>query len=226
MASAPVIALSGVDYFYGAGTLRRQLLFGLELSVQPGEILILTGPSGSGKTTLLTLIGGLRAPQHGSVRVLGRELREASEADRVGVRRAIGYIFQSHNLLRSLSALRNVQLSLHGQGLSRREAAERAAESLAAVGLGDRGHSYPEELSGGERQRVAIARALARRPLIILADEPTASLDRVVGRQVVEVMSGLARRQGCAVLLVTHDNRILDLADRTLHIEDGRLSAA
>jgi putative ABC transport system ATP-binding protein len=138
MATAPVIALSGVDYFYGAGALRKQILFDLELTVRPGEILILTGPSGSGKTTLLTLIGGLRAPQNGHVRVLGRELRDSSEAARVSVRRAIGYVFQSHNLLRSLSALRNVQLSLHGQGLSRRDAAARASQSLAEVGLGDR----------------------------------------------------------------------------------------
>ena len=225
MATAPVIALSGVDYFYGAGALRKQILFDLELTVQPGEILILTGPSGSGKTTLLTLIGGLRAPQNGHVRVLGRELRDSSEAARVSVRRAIGYVFQSHNLLRSLSALRNVQLSLHGQGLSRRDAAARASQSLVEVGLGVRAKDYPEQLSGGERQRVAIARALARQPHIILADEPTASLDRQVGRQVVDLMSVLARRHGCAVLLVTHDNRILDVADRILHIEDGRLSA-
>jgi len=224
MAEAAVVALSGVDHFYGAGALRKQVLFSLELSVQPGEIVILTGPSGSGKTTLLTLIGGLRAPQHGSVRVLGQELRAASEEDRVRVRRNVGYVFQAHNLLRSLSALRNVQLSLHGQGVSRAEAAQRAKESLAAVGLGERGADYPEQLSGGERQRVAIARALARRPRVILADEPTASLDRQAGRQVVEVMNLLARRQGCAVLLVTHDHRILDIADRALQMEDGRLT--
>jgi putative ABC transport system ATP-binding protein len=219
-----VIALAGVVHHYGAGALRKQILFDVAAEVRPGEIVIMTGPSGSGKTTLLTLIGALREPQQGSVRVLGQELLGAGEGRRVRVRRQIGYIFQSHNLLRSLTALGNVQMSLRDCGLSRSEARRRAEETLAAVGLADQAAKYSDQLSGGQRQRVAVARALARRPRIVLADEPTASLDKASGLAVVEFLARLAREQGCAVLLVTHDNRILGIADRIIHMEDGRLS--
>ena len=219
------MVLEHVDHHFGTGALRKQILYDVSLAVEPGEIVILTGPSGSGKTTLLTLIGALRAAQQGSVRVLGRELRGASEATLVAVRRQIGYIFQLNNLLDSLTVSQNVQMSLRGEGgLSRADAAARAEEMLGSVGLAEHARRYPERLSGGQKQRVAIARALAARPRIILADEPTASLDRKSGREVVDRIHDLAKRDGAAVVLVTHDNRILDIADRIIHLEEGRLS--
>jgi putative ABC transport system ATP-binding protein len=223
MAEAP-IHLEGVNHYYGAGGLRRQVLFDIDTKVQPGEIVILTGPSGSGKTTALTLIGGLRSPHGGSVRVLGEELCGASESTRVRVRRRIGYVFQQHNLLGSLTACQNVQMALELEnGLSRSERRERALEVLDLVGMAEYWKKYPEHLSGGQKQRVGIARALVNRPRIILADEPTASLDRRSGRDVVDLMQRLCREEDVTVVLVTHDNRILDVADRILHLEDGRL---
>lgn len=221
----PLVELRGVGHAFGVGALRRQVLFDVAVDVLPGEIVILTGPSGSGKTTLLGLIGALREPQQGTVRVLGRELRGAREQVRVEVRRQIGYVFQAHNLLASLTALRNVQLGLRGLGVGRAEARERSLEALSQVGLGEFAEAHPAQLSGGQRQRVAVARALVRRPRLLLADEPTASLDRASGRAVADLIARLARDAGCAVVLVTHDNRILDVADRLLHMEDGVLSA-
>ncbi|HEY3122178.1 MAG TPA: ATP-binding cassette domain-containing protein [Vicinamibacteria bacterium] len=226
MSAAPPVAIEGLSYYYGTGALRRQVLFEVCLEVLAGEIVIMTGPSGSGKTTLLSLIGGLRSAQAGSLRVLGRELKDATEADRVRLRGEIGFVFQSHNLLRALSALGNVRMSLRpGPAVGRAVATARAEEVLRAVGLGERLHDYPDRLSGGQKQRVAIARALVRRPRLILADEPTAALDRSSGREVVQLIQALAKQEGCSVLLVTHDNRILDIADRIIHMEDGRLSA-
>jgi putative ABC transport system ATP-binding protein len=224
-APEPLIVARGVNHFYGRGALRKQILHAIDLAVEPGEIVIMTGPSGSGKTTLLTLIGALRSAQEGSLRVLGHELRDAGEERLIAVRRQIGYIFQSHNLMRSLNAQENVELGLEIQPLSPAERQERARAALEAVGLGERRHHFPDEMSGGQKQRVAIARALAPRPRLILADEPTASLDKQSGRDVVDLMNDLARRQRCAVLLVTHDNRILDIADRIVHLEDGHLQS-
>ena len=224
----PVIALRDVNFYYGSGALRNQVLYGVSAEILPGEIVILTGPSGSGKTTLLSLAGALRSVEQGSVRVLGRDLKDASASVRVKVREEIGFIFQGHNLLKALRAWQNVQMALgtrNGRGLSGRQARQRCVGMLEAVGLGDRVDYYPAQLSGGQKQRVAIARALVREPKIVLADEPTASLDRVSGREVVDRLHNLAKRQGCAILLVTHDNRILDIADRVLTLEDGRLSS-
>ena len=226
MTRDPVIVAEGVSHFYGRGALRKQILFDVTLDIQPGEIVIMTGPSGSGKTTLIGLMGALRSCQEGSLRVLGREMRGASHGQRVDLRRSIGYIFQAHNLIESLTARQNVAMSLRlDRTCPPRELAARVEETLAAVGLADRAHHYPQQLSGGQKQRVAIARALVRRPRILLADEPTASLDKQSGRDVVDLMNDQARRQGCAVLLVTHDNRILDIADRLMHLEDGRLAS-
>ncbi|HEY8121896.1 MAG TPA: ATP-binding cassette domain-containing protein [Myxococcota bacterium] len=222
-AAAP-IQLANVNHFFGAGALRKQILHGISVELRAGEIVIVTGPSGSGKTTLLTLIGALRSAQEGSVRVLGEELRGANARTLERVRRDIGYIFQAHNLLDALSATQNVMLSLLLDRVSARDAKKRAHEWLEAVGLGERRDHHPSQLSGGQRQRVAIARALAGAPRIVLADEPTASLDKQSGREVVDLMQDLARKQGVTVLLVTHDNRILDVADRIVHLEDGRLS--
>lgn len=222
----PLIAVEGVNHFFGSGALRRQVLYDVTTTIYPGEIVIMTGPSGSGKTTLLTLVGGLRSAQQGSLMIFGQELRGAGKGKLVSVRKNIGYIFQAHNLLDSITARQNVEMSLqlHPE-LSAAEKRQRAVETLASVGLFDKIDTYPDELSGGQKQRVAIARALAGDPRIVLADEPTASLDKESGRDVVEMMQHLARKKGCAVLLVTHDNRILDIADRIIHMEDGRLQS-
>ncbi|BAZ37625.1 putative phytochrome sensor protein [Calothrix sp. NIES-4101] len=180
-----------------------------------------------GKTTLLTLIGGLRSVQEGSLEVFGQELQGASNAFLEQVRQQMGFIFQSHNLLSSLTALENVQMALVLQDISSMKVARKIArEILEAVGLGEHIHAYPAQLSGGQKQRVAIARALVNQPKIILADEPTSALDKVSGRNIIELIQELARKQNCTILLVTHDNRILDIADRILNLEDGYLSSS
>jgi putative ABC transport system ATP-binding protein len=221
----PIIAIDRVNHYFGKGRLRKQILFEVSTTIEPGEVVIMMGPSGSGKTTLLTLIGALRSTQAGSMQVLGQELRGASERKLVELRRNIGYIFQAHNLLNSLTARQNVQMSLelHTQ-ITSSQARRQAEAMLEAVGLKEWVNQYPSELSGGQKQRVAIARALASQPKLILADEPTAALDKKSGRDVVDIMQELAKQQGSAVLLVTHDNRILDVADRILQMEDGQLS--
>ncbi|HEY9671691.1 MAG TPA: DevA family ABC transporter ATP-binding protein [Waterburya sp.] len=220
----PIVSIHNLNHYFGKRALRKQVLFGIDLEIKPGEIVILTGQSGSGKTTLLSLIGGLRSVQEGSIRVLEQELKGASEDKLVLVRRQIGYIFQAHNLLQFMTARQNVQMSveLH-ENISDRQARAKSEAILKAVGLGGRVDYYPHNLSGGQKQRVAIARALVNRPKLVLADEPTAALDSKTGREVVDLMQHLAKEQGCAILLVTHDNRILDIADRILHMEDGRL---
>lgn len=220
----PVISLDNINYFFGKGSLRKQVLFNINLDIYPGEIVIMTGPSGSGKTTLLSLIGALRSCQHGSLKVINQELCGAGQNQLIKTRRQIGYIFQSYNLLNSLTAWQNVEMSLElHEHLSWTARRSRAVRMLEAVGLGNRVNYYPENLSGGQKQRVAIARALVASPKIILADEPTASLDKKSGRDVVELMQNLAKEQGCTILIVTHDHRILDIAFRTIHIEDGYL---
>jgi putative ABC transport system ATP-binding protein len=225
MSGSRPIVIEGLDHYYGKGNLRRQVLFEITTSVSQGEIIIVTGPSGSGKTTLLTLVGALRSAHSGSIRVLGQELNGAKSKTLEDVRKRIGFIFQQHNLLGALTAIQNVELGLRVTGRhDRAELRRRAQGMLEAVGLGAQGGKLPEQMSGGQRQRVAIARALAGEPAMVLADEPTASLDKVSGREVVERMQTLAREQGTTILLVTHDNRILDIADRILHLEDGRLS--
>jgi len=225
MGRPPPIRVSGLNHSYGKGELKKQILFDVAVEIQAGEIVIVTGPSGSGKTTMLTLVGALRSAQDGSVVVLGEELRKARPATLEKVRRQIGFIFQQHNLLGALSSVQNVELGIRASGrYPRSEHRRRAVEMLEAVGLGDRVHHKPEQLSGGQRQRVAIARALASEPAIVMADEPTASLDRQSGRDVVDRMKVLAKEHGTTILLVTHDNRILDIADRIVHLEDGRLS--
>ena len=224
MSDESPVRLAGVCHSFGRGTLRKRVLEDINLEIRPGEIVILTGPSGSGKTTALTLIGALRSPQEGSVRVLGEELLGAGERGLVSVRRRIGYIFQHHNLLESLTSLLNVQMSLElVEELPRREARRRCLEILEEVGMAEHANAFPSKLSGGQRQRVAIARALVAKPQLVLADEPTASLDRESGRDAVSMIEKLAREHHVPVVLVTHDNRILDVADRIVHLEDGRL---
>jgi len=225
MSAIPPVVVESLDHHYGKGALRRQILFDVAATIPAGEIIIVTGPSGSGKTTLLTLIGALRAAQAGSVRILGEELCGASKATLEKVRRRIGFIFQQHNLLAALTATENVELGLRATArYPRAELRRRAREMLEAVGLGAHVDKRAHQMSGGQRQRVAIARALVGDPAIVLADEPTASLDKASGREVVDRMQSLAREQGATILIVTHDNRILDVADRILHLEDGRIS--
>lgn len=220
-----VIQVEQLNHFFGEGELRKQVLFDINLAIGAGEIVILTGPSGSGKTTLLSLMGGLRSPQEGSLRILDTELVGAAKSVAVQARRSCGYIFQAHNLHSSLTAQENVMMGLEVHGTySRFQRRDLALKMLAVVGLEQRTQYYPADLSGGQKQRVAIARALVSHPQIVLADEPTAALDKKSGRDVVEIMQKLAKEQGCTILLVTHDNRILDIADRIVYMEDGRLA--
>ncbi len=217
-----VIEVHNLNFSFGSGALTQPVLKGVNITIQRGEIVLMTGPSGSGKTTLLTIIGGLRQASNGSVLILGQQLVNSTDQDKVKIRQQIGYIFQQHNLLKSLTALQNVCMTLEMQyDLTEHERQDRAERILAAVGLGDRLHHLPEALSGGQRQRVSIARALVGQPKIILADEPTASLDRQSGQEAVEILKQLAKESNTTILLVTHDYRILDIADRVVELEDG-----
>ena len=218
------ITIRDLNYYFGQKSLAKQVLLDINLEIEAGEIVILTGPSGSGKTTLLTLIGGLRAVQSGSLCTLGKELFQANEAELVKLRGQIGYIFQAHNLLPFMTAQQNVQMSLELEwDLSREQVVYKAQAMLAAVGLEEKANYYPDHLSGGQKQRVAIARALANQPKLILADEPTAALDSKSGREVVNIMYRLVKENHSTILLVTHDLRILDIAERIIYMEDGRL---
>ena len=221
----PVIAIKNLNHYYGKGALKKQILFDINLEIYSGEIVIMTGPSGSGKTTLLSLIGGLRSVQEGSLKFLGEELVGVSQNKLVQMRRSIGYIFQAHNLLGFLTAKQNVQMAVElNNNISKTEAVAKSKAMLGSVGLEERVDYYPDNLSGGQKQRIAIARALVNRPPLVLADEPTAALDKQSGRDVVEIMQSLAKNQGTTILLVTHDNRILDIADRIVEMEDGLLT--
>ena len=221
------VHIQGLSHSFGRGAMKREVLKDIALSIAPGEVVLLTGPSGCGKTTLLTLIGALRTVQVGSVEVLGQRLDGAGRRQRQQLRRRVGMIFQGHNLLRCLTAEQNVQMGSDLlPNLSYRARRDQAREWLRSVGLADHLGSLPHDLSGGQKQRVAIARALAAKPNLLLADEPTAALDSVTGREVVELLRRLAREQSCAVLMVTHDPRIVDVADRLLHMEDGSLLQA
>ncbi|BAY31651.1 heterocyst specific ABC-transporter, ATP-binding subunit DevA [Nostoc carneum NIES-2107] len=225
MRQEPVIAIKNLNHYYGRGALKRQILFDINLEIYAGEIVIMTGPSGSGKTTLLSLIGGLRSVQEGSLKFLSEELLGASQNQLVQVRRKIGYIFQAHNLLGFLTARQNVQMAVElNDEVAQSEAIAKSEAMLTAVGLQERINYYPDNLSGGQKQRIAIARALVNHPPLVLADEPTAALDKQSGRDVVEIMQRLAKDQGTSILLVTHDNRILDIADRIVEMEDGLLA--
>jgi putative ABC transport system ATP-binding protein len=220
---APSVAVRGLNHSYGDGELAKQVLFDNQLELLPGEIVIMTGPSGSGKTTLLTLIGGLRSVQQGSLLVLGSEMRDLDEADLTRVRRKIGFIFQAHNLFESLTAFQNVRMALELEPRTAEEMKRRCIELLTQLGLGQRLDHKPAALSGGQRQRVAIARALASSPRLILADEPTAALDRQSGRDVIQLFQDVAERLKTTILIVTHDNRILDAAHRIVNMVDGRI---
>ncbi|WP_306030993.1 ATP-binding cassette domain-containing protein [Stappia sp. MMSF_3263] len=218
------IRVAGLDHWFGEGEARKQVLFDIDLEIRRGQLVVLMGASGSGKTTLLTLIGCLRRVEAGSVDLLGHELNGASEAELVQCRRDLGFIFQAHNLHESLTALQNVRMGLevHGARVSG-DWREAARHVLGLVGLSERVDYLPGNLSGGQKQRVAVARALVGNPPVVLADEPTAALDKESGFAVVEMLRRLGRERGTTTLMVTHDNRILDLADRIVRMEDGRI---
>ncbi|NEO44739.1 MAG: ATP-binding cassette domain-containing protein [Moorea sp. SIO4A3] len=219
-----VVAIQNLNHYYQEGRGRRQVIFNINLTIKEGETLFLTGESGSGKTTLISLIGCLRSVQEGSLKILGQELRGAGQSQLMNLRRNLGYVFQHFNLFDFMNICQNVQVSLELQENFDPDQARLKSEALLKkVGLEHRLNAYPRELSGGQKQRVAIARALVHRPKLILADEPTAALDSKTGREVVELIQGLAKQQGSAVLIVTHNNRILDLADRIVRIKDGQL---
>jgi len=220
-AVTPTIEISGVSHSYGEGEGRKQVLFDNDLTIYPGEIVIMTGPSGSGKTTLLTLIGALRSLQSGSLKILGQELKGMSVNEQVQVRRNIGFIFQAHNLFDSLTAYQNVRLPTELHDYTAEQRHSLPVNMLTELGLADRIYYKPANLSGGQRQRVAIGRALVNKPKLILADEPTAALDKDTGRQVVTLLQQLAKSLGSAIMIVTHDNRILDVADRIVNMVDG-----
>ena len=216
------IQVRGLNHWFGEGEASRQVLHDVGLDICAGELVVLMGASGSGKTTLLTLLGCLREVQQGSATVLGQELHGATEAERIAVRRRLGFIFQAHNLHESLTARQNVLMGLDVHG--RMPGAENAAAHLLGMlGLEDRLDYFPGRLSGGQKQRVAVARALVGNPDIVFADEPTAALDKDSGRLVVELLRRLGRERCTTTLMVTHDNRVLELADRILTMEDGRL---
>jgi putative ABC transport system ATP-binding protein len=218
----PMIRVHDLNHYFGTGDNRKQVLCENRLTLNPGEMVVMTGPSGSGKTTLLTLIGGIRSVQEGSAQVLGRELLGLSARRLMEHRREIGFIFQAHNLFESLTAVQNVRMALEvsrlGRGLD-----EAAVDILNKLGLGQRLYHKPHALSGGQRQRVAVGRALVNRPRLILADEPTAALDKQSGRDVINLLKELTQTNGSTVLLVTHDSRILDVADRIVNMVDGRI---
>jgi putative ABC transport system ATP-binding protein len=221
----PVVSVRQLNHFFGEDTARNQVLFDLRLDVWAGQIIILTGPSGAGKTTLLTLVGALRSIQDGLVRVLGQELSGLDDEEQAEFREDVGFIFQAHNLFASLTAFQTVLMALELKHYPRGERRRRATEILTLLGLGDHLHKKPATLSGGQKQRVAIARALANRPRLILADEPTAALDEKSGRVVVNLLRRLAREEGCTSLIVSHEPRIYDVADRIVTMVGGRIQS-
>lgn len=221
--SPPMVCIRGMNHYFGKGENRKQVLVDNHLTLMPGELVIMTGPSGSGKTTILTLIGALRTVQEGSIQVMGQELSGLTARQLTEVRRGIGFIFQAHNLFDSLTAFQNVKMALELQTYTQAEMTRLATEMLTRLGLGHRIHYKPKALSGGQKQRVAVARALVNRPKLVLADEPTAALDKTSGREVVTIFKELARNERCTILMVTHDNRVLDVADRIVNMVDGRI---
>jgi len=218
------IRIKGLNHWFGSGEARKQALFNIDLTIERGSLVILMGASGSGKTTLLTLAGCLRDVQDGSVQLLDQELNGADENVLVACRRRLGFIFQAHNLHESLTAMQNVRMGLDVHGLqARKDWKAPATHLLNLVGLGDRLDYLPGNLSGGQKQRVAVARALVGNPDIVFADEPTAALDKESGHQVVSLLKRLGTERNTTTLMVTHDNKVLEMADRIITMEDGHI---
>ncbi len=219
----PSLIVENVSRRFGSGTTEVVAVRDISLVVDPGDVVLIMGPSGSGKTTLLSMLGGLLKPSQGRILIGADDLTALNEDRLPGVRlRHVGFIFQDFNLLSALTALDNVALVAQLAGLSHRAARKRAKELLEQLGLGHRLGFLPEKLSGGEKQRVAIARALVNRPDIILADEPTANLDSHHGRETMRLLRDIAEQEGRSVIIVSHDQRIRDIADRVLWLEDGQ----
>ena len=220
----PAIEARDLIKTYAHGEAAMRALDGVSIDIHAGELMLLAGPSGSGKTTLLSIIGCILRPSAGTLRVMGDDVSRMRERDLPAIRRErIGFVFQAFNLFPTLTAAQNVALALDLKGVAGRAARDRAAALLDQVGLGNKIDSYPADLSGGQKQRIAIARALAGNPPVILADEPTAALDSQSGRAVMDLLQRLAHERGRAVAIVTHDNRMLGYADRTVRMEDGRI---
>jgi putative ABC transport system ATP-binding protein len=222
-ASEPAVRVHGLNHYYGEGEARNQVLFGNSMEIPAGQLVVMTGPSGAGKTTLLTLIGALRSAQEGRIDVLGRDLSQLGGSELVDVRRDIGFIFQMHNLFDALSAFENVKMAAQLTNGALGDMRQRCAGILERLGLGHRIDHKPRFLSGGERQRVAIGRALVNQPRLILADEPTAALDKDSTMNVINLLKQTTIDYGAAVMMVTHDHRIIDSADRLVHMVDGRI---
>ena len=219
-----VIRAKGLTKIYREGATEMRVLHGVDLEVRAGELTLLMGPSGSGKTTLLSILGCILRASDGKLEVLGEDVGSLAENELPRIRReAMGFVFQGFNLFPTLTAAENVALALDVRGVRGEVARRRAAELLEEVGLAQKMRSFPADLSGGQKQRVAIARALAGDPPILLADEPTAALDSTSGRTVIELLQRLAHQHGRAVVMVTHDPRVLSFGDRIIHLEDGRI---
>jgi putative ABC transport system ATP-binding protein len=225
-ARAPTtLMVEDVTKLYKTGTTSIAALNRVSLEIRTGELTVLAGPSGSGKTTLLSIMGGILRPTSGEVVICGQAVADMSEADRSNVRlKNVGFVFQSYGLFPALTACQNVEIALELKGSLGRKRRHEALELLDEMGLLDKASAYPADLSGGQKQRVAVARALAGAPAIVLADEPTAALDSVNGRRIMKAFHDLARLQNRTVVIVTHDSRIIDLADRVVRIEDGHIN--
>jgi len=219
-----VVRAARITKLYREGTRELRALTNVDLEIRAGELTLLMGPSGSGKTTLLSILGCILRATSGRLEVLGQSVESLPEKELPRIRRsAIGFVFQGFNLFPALTAKENVRLALDVRGISRAKAEGRARELIREVGLEQKSGSYPADLSGGQKQRVAIARALAGDPPIVLADEPTAALDSASGKNVLELLRKLAHEHGRAVVMVTHDPRVLSSGDRIIHLEDGQI---
>jgi len=221
-ATLAAVTCRGVTKTYGEGASAVQALRGVDLEVRAGELLMLVGPSGCGKTTLISVIAGILDQDDGDVHVFGHDMKHMRQRARTAYRgKSIGFVFQAYNLLPALNAAENVAVPLMILGVPRREAVERARKVLTSVGIGDRAHSLPSQLSGGQQQRVAIARALIHQPKLIVCDEPTSALDQDTGHKIMEILREVALAEDRALVIVTHDSRTFEFADRIARMNDG-----
>lgn len=223
--NAPAIEICSIVKDFGVGDQHIRVLHGIDCAIRSGELTYLVGESGSGKTTLISIVAGILYPTKGSIKIFGKDIYNLSDNELVRFRlQTIGFIFQQYNLIPTLSAAENAAVPLVAAGMKRKPAVERARAMLAKLNIADQADKLPRQLSGGQQQRVAIARALVHEPRLIVCDEPTAALDAKSGRRVMDLLREVALIQDRAVIIVTHDNRIFDLADRILVMEDGAIT--